>query len=100
MSLTRAWALDTENLGFLINGPRLTLLPGFLDAGFLPGFSVSKSLSAPTRAWVPNGTCFPASAKGQRLGSDLRTRAGMGTWMFVQEGQGAGVSTRGKEDKV
>lgn len=81
----RAWALDTENLGFLINGPLMTLLPGFLDAGVLLGFSVFKSLSAPTRAWVPNGTCFPASAKGQRLGSALRTRAGTGTRTFVRK---------------
>lgn len=44
----RVWALGITTLGFLINGPLLTLLPGFLDAGFLPGFSASKSLSAPT----------------------------------------------------
>lgn len=102
----RHWALDIANGGFLINGPLLTLLLGLLDAGFLPGFSASKSLSAPTGhlmpilfAWVPNATCFPASAKGQRLGSDLGTRAGRRTWVFMQDGPGRSVSTRRKGRK-
>lgn len=91
----RVWALDIANVGFLINGSLLPLLLGCLDAGFLPGFSASKSLSAPTGylmpilfAWVPNDTCFPGSAKGQRLGSDLE----------LGLGEGCGCSCR--KDKV
>lgn len=38
--------------------------------------------------WVPNASCFCASAKDQQLGSNLRTRAGRGTWVPAQERQG------------
>lgn len=93
-SARSAQALDIANLGFLINGPVLTLLPGALNAGFLPGFSASKSLSAPTGHPMPILLCLGALCHllpclCQRLvtGSDLRTRAGRGMWVSVQEGQ-------------
>lgn len=38
-------------------------------------------------AWVPNASCFCASAKDQQLGSNLRTRAGRGSWVSAQERQ-------------
>lgn len=91
------------NVGFLINGPPLTLLPGFPTlASRLVSLHPSPCLHLPvisrssSRAWIPSATCFPSSAKGQLLGSDFRTRTGRETWVFEQEGQGRGVSARGK----
>ena len=39
-------------------------------------------------AWVPNASCFCASAKDQQLGSNLRTRAGRETWVPAQDREG------------